>query len=222
MNVVKLNNGNCLIKDYGKYGSGLVFISDKETIKWNKKSFPFGEYEALEGKFFISKKGNACFDLTKSGHYLLKENGGRSFGEISGNSLLKMNEIRNGLYFKRAISNGGGQWTNYMVITPDYEPIEEASKHTEIEYTDKDIIIVLPYMGMDNDKIKQILIDNGYNIISEFNGIKNEFIYDKNLVYVFHFEFLDKAVEFKNKGYKILVICKDSESIMDKFKIIQL
>jgi len=153
----KLDNGKFLINDYGKYGSGLTFISPEEKVVYSKfkPGWTDREYEALRGSFFISRKGNKCFRIGDGKHILLKERGDSSFGIVSGTSLQEYNSIRAGTYFKHARSNGGGQWTDYLIITDSYEPMEDSSQYEPVDLSGK-ILYIYSYEndGKEEDALK--------------------------------------------------------------------
>lgn len=119
-NVITLDNGKFLIKDYGKYASGLCFVSDKPKFFWNEikredLNLGRGEYAALYGYYYVSKKGTKCFKLSsklQATHMLLRDNWGGAFNSYRGNTLVELNHE----YHRRASSNGGGTGYDYAVF----------------------------------------------------------------------------------------------------------
>lgn len=116
---VKLNDGKYLINDYGKYQSGLSFISNIPLIQWVKKTpqnfnLPEGNFEVIYGNFFTSKKGTKCFEVKDekyAKHVLISDDWGGAFNSYRGRTLPE-----NGLYYKRARSNGGGVGVDYAIF----------------------------------------------------------------------------------------------------------
>lgn len=132
--VVELNEGSFLVKNYGKYNSGLGIIIDKsdddaignERITLFKTSFDGSEFNlgnismtGIVGDFFVSKKGTKLFKKKSDGkHVLLRDNWGGSFSSYYGGTLPKVSE--GALYFHRASSNGGGCGYDYSVIPKEW------------------------------------------------------------------------------------------------------
>lgn len=110
---IELNNGKFLIKDFGKYGSHLLIISEKPTIVYSKSTANIGgtELEEVKGAFFTTKKGAKAFDTTTTNptHVLYKDRWGGCFNNYRGNKLAE------GLYNHRARSNGGGVGYDYAI-----------------------------------------------------------------------------------------------------------
>ena len=124
---IKLNDGRYLMRDYGKYASGLCFISSVPTLPWvgaDRHSFnvaPGANLWQIRGNFFKSKKGTDCFEITANGkHILLKDRWGGCFNRYRGGS------IKSDIYYRRASSNGGGAGNDYAVYTgPDSIGIDD-------------------------------------------------------------------------------------------------
>lgn len=123
-NYNKLNNGKYLILDYGKYQSGLCIIHSLPLIEWIKKdsknfNLPQGNIEVIYGDFFISKKGTKCFEIKdkkNAKHILISDEWGGAFNSYRGRTLPE-----NGLYFKRARSNGGGAGVDYAIFDKEWK-----------------------------------------------------------------------------------------------------
>lgn len=118
---IKLNDGRYLMRDYGKYASGLCFISSVPTLPWvgaDRHSFNIASGANLwqiRGNFFKSKKDTDCFEINEHGkHILLKDSWGGCFNRYRGHSL--PDEEQGALYFRRASSNGGGAGCDYAVL----------------------------------------------------------------------------------------------------------
>jgi hypothetical protein len=121
---IKLKDGKYLINDYGKYQSGLSIINNIPLIEWIKKdakdfNLPEGNIEVVYGNFFISKKGTKCFEIKdkeNAKHILISDDWGGAFNSYRGRTL-----PQNGLYFKRASSNGGGAGVDYAILDKDWK-----------------------------------------------------------------------------------------------------
>ena len=114
---IELNDGKYLIKDYKKYGSGLLIISEKPAVTFYKSTSNIGgkEIEEVKGNFFTTKKGAKAFDTTTANptHILYKDRWGGCFNSYKGRKL------PDGLYNHRASSNGGGAGNDYAVYEID-------------------------------------------------------------------------------------------------------
>ena len=110
---IELNDGKFIIKDYKKYGSGLLIISEKPTVTFSKSTANLGgtELEEIKGRFFTTKKGSKAFDTTSENptHILYKDRWGGCFNSYKGRKL------PDGIYNHRASSNGGGVGYDYAV-----------------------------------------------------------------------------------------------------------
>jgi hypothetical protein len=136
--IVRLEKDDFLIKNYGKYWSGLGIIipkdhplieKDKKYLKmWtvggdkfkdelnisNKSSLKY-----LRGRYFESKKGTKLFKADPNGpHYLLQDDWGGCFASYWGRTLPE-----DQLYYKRASSNGGGSGYDYAVIPVGWKQV---------------------------------------------------------------------------------------------------
>lgn len=117
--VITLDNGKFLIKDYGKYKSGLCYVSAKPIVEWEKISqrelnYSDGDFEVVYGFFYKSKKGTDCFKVMPKSvapHMLVRDNWGGPFVKYRGYTL----EEDKALYYRRASSNGGGSGYDYAV-----------------------------------------------------------------------------------------------------------
>jgi hypothetical protein len=109
----ELNDGKFLIKDFRKYGSGLLIISEKPIVTFYKSTANIGgtELEEIKGRFFTTKKGAKAFDTTVKNptHILYKDGWGGCFNSYRGRKL------PDGIYNHRASSNGGGAGYDYAV-----------------------------------------------------------------------------------------------------------
>lgn len=129
---IKLENGNYLIRDYGKYGSGLCFVSKEGGLRYTTYSPSHfnlpgtGSHTlfGIRGDFFVSKNGNFCFKVNeKCGkHLFLEEKWGGSWGDLNIYSEL----LPNKLYEKNTKSNGGRLGYYYVVIPVNtvYYPLQ--------------------------------------------------------------------------------------------------
>lgn len=121
-NVITLNDGNFLIKEYGKYKSNLSFLSEVPAIAWTPcKPSDFnldrGTFYYIKGEFFTSKKGTKCFRVNPNGkHILLRDSWGGAFEKYRGNTLPKEGAV----YYRRASSNGGGCGYDYAVYPANW------------------------------------------------------------------------------------------------------
>lgn len=116
-NVITLTNGNFLLRDYGKYGSGLAFISQVPSLEeqyieipGKDLNIPRPTVKILYGEYFVSKKGTKCFRIKLDGrHMLVADDWGGPFEKYRGGTIL------NGIYTKRACSNNGGRGVDYAI-----------------------------------------------------------------------------------------------------------
>jgi hypothetical protein len=120
MMIIKLDNGNYLFNDYGKYSSGLSFILPSEdteifkSVETEQYNLPDGDLSEVKGRFFTSKKGTKCFDVKEDGpDVLIRDSWGGSFNKYRGDTL---SLLPNQKYFNRASSNGGGNGYDYVVV----------------------------------------------------------------------------------------------------------
>lgn len=110
---IELSDGKFLIKDYKKYGSDLLVVSEIPTIVYSKSTANIGgtKLKEVKGRFFTTKKGAKAFDTTVKNptHILYKDGWGGCFNDYRGRKL------PDGLYNRRASSNGGGVGYDYAV-----------------------------------------------------------------------------------------------------------
>ena len=138
--MLKLENGKCMVRDFSTYGSGLCILfrdarteQEKQSILYRQDDFDFLAQKKTEfdpsymnvefdsssqqffyGRYFVSKSGNNCFEITEDGEQLLIiEQWGGCFNQTRGNTF-KDNPAN--LYFKRASSHGGGKGTTYTIL----------------------------------------------------------------------------------------------------------
>ena len=118
-NTITLPDGKFLIRDYGKYGSGVIFISPDEELKWEQhdpREFNiFGSHQiyTIRGDYYISKAGNSCFKVNNNGkHLFILEDWGGPFGDKN----IYINVLPNKLFEKNKRSNGGGAGCYYCVV----------------------------------------------------------------------------------------------------------
>jgi hypothetical protein len=120
-NFIELENGQFLFNDFGKYRPNICYILDQKLesisdLPWgdghaNNYNLEGRSLRVLTGNFWVSKKGNPCFNPCQNGkHHLVREDwgGGGDRGDLF--------ENKDFLYFRRASSNGGGQGITYAVI----------------------------------------------------------------------------------------------------------
>lgn len=114
--IITLDNGKFLIKKHGKYMPNLSFISDIPYLDWQSidataLNLANGKFDCLRGDYFVSKKGTKCFAVKDNGkHLLLRDDWGGAFNSSRGHNLTE------GLYLRRASSNGGGSGYDYAVV----------------------------------------------------------------------------------------------------------
>lgn len=117
-NWIELSDGKFLLKDFGKYKSDLLIISDKPEIKYQKtypKEFNLdkGDLTFIRGTFFVTKKGANAFRIEEKGSHLLLRDDWEGGSKYWGFSLFKLDNL---LYKRRASSNGGGMGYDYVVV----------------------------------------------------------------------------------------------------------
>lgn len=121
---IQLTNGKYLVRDYGKYSSGLAFIlgQNVDVRDLYKPSTPSefnlseGSLDIIPGKFWVSKKGTACFEPKDNGpHILVRDGWGGCFNKYRGHTLPE-----DQLYYHRASSNGGGSGYDYCIIPKEW------------------------------------------------------------------------------------------------------
>jgi len=144
MENLRLNNERILNRDFGKYRSGLVIISDKEIENlsdldffrntnddWSKANkarekfvkntnIPFDGSLALviKGQFRVNAKGTKIFDTTKKGDVLISINWGGAFDKSRG---IEIDKVKDYKYYSHSKSNGGGTGIDWIVISEDYK-----------------------------------------------------------------------------------------------------
>jgi len=118
-NWIELNDGKFLLKDFGKYRTDLLIISDKPEINYEKISpqefnLDKGDLTFVKGTFFVTKKGANAFKIEEEGkHLLIRDDWGGAFNTYRGWSLF---ELENILFKRRASSNGCGMGYDYVVV----------------------------------------------------------------------------------------------------------
>ena len=116
-NVIQLTSGKYLVNRFGKYMPNLSFINTVPGVKWTNISkldlnLPKGSYSFVRGRYFVSKKGTNCFSVEANGpHILIRDEWGGAFNDYRGRSLPE-----DGLYYRRAASNGGGSGYDYAIF----------------------------------------------------------------------------------------------------------
>jgi hypothetical protein len=119
---VKMDNGSFLHNAHGKYQPALTILNSTPEMVWlDRKPSDFnlekGEYSIIIGDYFVSKKGNNCFQIKNSGkHILIKDNWGGAFNKYKGGSLVR----DEALYYKEASSNGGGSGYDYGIFNRNW------------------------------------------------------------------------------------------------------
>lgn len=133
-NKIQLPDGKFLIKDYGKYNSGLIFISATGKIpqqEYHPKDFNLIGTHTIygtKGYFYISKAGNPCFRIDENGeHILLEEQWGGSFGTYD----IAIENLPNKLYEINKRSNGGGLGYYYCVVPVGTKYVPPAEEYQE-------------------------------------------------------------------------------------------
>lgn len=122
---IHLSDGGWLIKDYGKYHSGLAILNIYPGIPWIEKdhslfNLPKGKIEIIYGDFYVSKKGTNCFRIKKkeeAKHILIKDDWGGAYNSYRGRTLPE----ECSLYYRRASSAGGGIGYDYAVYPKDWK-----------------------------------------------------------------------------------------------------
>ena len=127
-----------LINEFGKYNPNICFVVDKE-FDLNEYGGPMNPLEYFEdyevtanmnidfngaasfmfGDFWISKCGEACFrpkDAMEAKHILIKVSWGGSYNRTRGNEASEVNKIKDVLYFRHAVSNGGGEGYDFWIV----------------------------------------------------------------------------------------------------------
>jgi hypothetical protein len=120
--MIKLNNGEFLLKSYGKYSPNLTFVLPNEDgLIWGEthaKAFNLDgrHMSCMVGDFWTSLKGTNCFKPKKNGrHILVYESWG---GGGDRGDLVEHDDM---LYFRRASSNGGGTGNTYAVLPVNWK-----------------------------------------------------------------------------------------------------
>ena len=118
---VELDGGRqWLYNDHGKYAPKVTFVGLKTPFMPTYKKVAAAEFNlergdisALEGRFFVSKKGTKCFEIEAGGpHQLVKDSWGGCFNNYRGGQLGKLKS----LYEIRRCSNGGGAGCDYAIV----------------------------------------------------------------------------------------------------------
>lgn len=125
--VVQLEGQKRLVRDYGKYRSGLsILVESYQDYGWKREQNLAGEMNVrfdgdtfvMRGEYFVSKKGTKCFRVHQNGpHILIKNKWGGAFNSTRG---FRWGEPEDALYFRRASSNGGGMGNDYIVFPVGY------------------------------------------------------------------------------------------------------
>ena len=116
--LIKLDSGEYLYNDCGKYRSNLTFVGNPKSWKPTRGKYadynvsPDGDITVLCGDFFKSRKGTNCFRPKEDGmHLLIIVDWGGAFNRTRGYCDFPTN-----IYHRRASSNGGGSGVSYWVI----------------------------------------------------------------------------------------------------------
>jgi len=137
MEKILLNNGKYLVRDYGKYRSGLVWIFPIDPDVEDVFSYDIREKEkdlidkillqipydgrvvgVYRGEFRINKKGTRVFEFSKNGKDLLiKIDWGGSFDNTRG---VEIDKVENYKYYRHASSNGGGTGYDWLVVPENF------------------------------------------------------------------------------------------------------
>ncbi|NPV12619.1 MAG: hypothetical protein HPY57_12605 [Ignavibacteria bacterium] len=120
---IELEDGKFLRKSWGKYEPNLLVISpipymDWESVEGVTFNLPLKKVEILRGRFFTSKKGSKVFEILSGDapHLLIKDSWGGAFEKSRGGVL-----PTDGLYYRQASSNGGGQGNDYAVVPKEWK-----------------------------------------------------------------------------------------------------
>ena len=127
-NVITLDNGKFLIRDYDKYGSKLSILSTLPKVVWEEtqpKEFNIASKREkiicrVYGEYFITKKGTKCFRVNPNGKHMMLR--GFYGGAMRCADLLY--DVRNNpevIYHKDASSNGGGLGYRYLIVPRDWK-----------------------------------------------------------------------------------------------------
>lgn len=123
--IVVLDNGERIIKDYGKYRSDLIILTDSvNKFEWKNANLTHmnisfnGETKVLIGDYFLSKKGNKCFRINENGQdILIKISWGGAFNESRG----LCDNPPNHKYYKRKRSNNGRLGSDYLIVPINFK-----------------------------------------------------------------------------------------------------
>lgn len=133
-NAVKLDDGRILYNHHGKYRSNLTFLISEEEIKnghlfkfdnefLRETNYPWhscGSPKVVFGKFFVSKKGAKCFEVTNDGpDACIRIDWGGALSRTRG-IRMRVSTFNNVKYFRSASSTGGGMGSDYVVIPRDW------------------------------------------------------------------------------------------------------
>lgn len=124
--IIILENGNRLVRHYGKYKSGLtIIVSSVDDFNFSKVNLNHmnlgfdGDTEVLTGEFFVSKKGTKCFRVNPNGNqFLIRVDWGGSFNKTRG---LRDNPPKDNRYYRRATSNRGRSGYDYIVLDKNFK-----------------------------------------------------------------------------------------------------
>lgn len=122
-----------LVNDFGKYRPNITFVIAKDferspivyhsdgpikEMLANMNIFFNGNTDVLFGDYWKSKKGGACFQpkyVSKAKHILIRVGWGGAFSYTRG-----IARVEDATYYRRAVSNGGGVGSDYLVVPLGY------------------------------------------------------------------------------------------------------
>lgn len=123
-NVIELQNGGFLWKDYGKYMPNLCILNETPIQPWEEVSprmfnMPAGyDIKIMRGTYYVSKKGTHCFKCSADGPHVLVEN---HWGGVCRSPRCLYLDKDSALYFRSASSNGGKNGYDYYVLPADWK-----------------------------------------------------------------------------------------------------
>lgn len=130
-NTIRLEDDKYIHFSFGKYLPNLNFLLDfthlLDGLKFEKDDFLnkqlnlnyTGDISFVKGRYFKSKKGSDFFDMTDpdNSHVLIKIDWGGSFDDSRGLKTVPNQK----LYYRSAVSNGGGMGVDYLILPVDYK-----------------------------------------------------------------------------------------------------
>ena len=127
--VITLDNGKKLINDFGRYATGLVLLSKNETVSFRElkeqdminlfnREFDGFPTDIYIGNYFVSKKGNKCFDIREDGKFLMLK---IPVGTHFNTSHWGPENDESFIYWHKAMSNGGGRGTITVIVPKDWK-----------------------------------------------------------------------------------------------------